>query len=175
MDWKTIYPKPYDKNMVDPHTKVRVILMNGIEVEAAIFSHQFHRHCTDNELRRELAFSRRIEQQQQKRINWLSPIGETPLETTIGYEHVAVDLTARLAQTSPILMSRTPWILPCWRISTIYTATPISLTWTKTFRPETGKGIVEERRAAPPSPNTGTPVKRSGATSTLKTPTSAPS
>ena len=101
MDWKTIYPKPYDKNMVDPHTKVRVILMNGIEVEAAIFSHQFHRHCTDNELRRELAFSRRIEQQQQKRINWLSPIGETPLETTIGYEHVAVDLTAWLAQNEP--------------------------------------------------------------------------
>ena len=75
--------------------------MNGIEVEAAIFSHQFHRHCTDNELRRELAFSRRIEQQQQKRINWLSPIGETPLETTIGYEHVAVDLTAWLAQNEP--------------------------------------------------------------------------
>ncbi|HZK24325.1 MAG TPA: hypothetical protein VFC74_02935 [Oscillospiraceae bacterium] len=101
MDWKTIYPQAYDKNLVDPYSKVRIILMNGIEVEAALFSHQFHRNCNDNELRRDLAFSRRIEQQQQKRINWLSPIGETPLETTIGYEHVAVDLTSWLAQNEP--------------------------------------------------------------------------
>ncbi|EEG78899.1 hypothetical protein [Dethiobacter alkaliphilus] len=100
-DWNGIYPKPYSKMEVDPYTKIRIILMNGIEVEAAMFSHQFHRNCTNNELRRDLAFSRRIEQQQQKRINWLSPIGETPLETTIGYEHVAVDLTAWLAQNEP--------------------------------------------------------------------------
>jgi len=32
MDWKTVYPKPYDKMTVDPYTKVRIILMNGIEV-----------------------------------------------------------------------------------------------------------------------------------------------
>ncbi|NLZ38321.1 MAG: hypothetical protein GX893_01760 [Firmicutes bacterium] len=101
MDWKTIYPKAYDKHEADPYTKVRIILMNGIKVESALFSHQFHRHCTDNELRRDLAFGRRIDQLQQKRINWLSPIGETPLETTIGYEHVAVDLTAWLAQNEP--------------------------------------------------------------------------
>ncbi|MDO9534455.1 MAG: hypothetical protein Q7J85_03780 [Bacillota bacterium] len=101
MDWKTMYPKPYSKQDVDPYTKVRIILMNGIEVEAAIFSHQFHRNCTDNNLRRELAMARRIEQQQQKHINWLKPIDETQIETTIGYEHVAVDLTAWLAQNEP--------------------------------------------------------------------------
>ncbi len=49
----------------------------------------------------ELALSRRVEQQQQKRVNWLKPIDETQLETTIGYEHVAVDLTAWLAQNEP--------------------------------------------------------------------------
>lgn len=38
MDWCTVYPKPYCKNTVDPYTKVRIILMNGIEVEAIIFS-----------------------------------------------------------------------------------------------------------------------------------------
>jgi len=75
--------------------------MNGIEVEAATFSHQFHRNCNDNDLRRELALSRRIEQQQQKHINWLKPYDETTLETTIAYEHVAVDLTAWLAQNEP--------------------------------------------------------------------------
>ena len=42
-----------------------------------------------------------MEQQQQKAINWLSPGDETPLETTIGYEQVAVDLTAFLAMNVP--------------------------------------------------------------------------
>ena len=101
MDWKTVYPKPYDKMTVDPYTKVRIILMNGIEVEAAIFKHQFNRHCANNDIRRALALTRRVEQQQQKHINWLKPIDETALETTIGYEHVAVDLTAWLAQNEP--------------------------------------------------------------------------
>lgn len=101
MDWDTIYPKAYNKNNVDPYTKARIILMNGIEVESALFSHQFHRNCTNNELRRDLAMLRRSEQLQQKRVNWLTPIDETALETTIGYEHLAVDLTAWLAQNEP--------------------------------------------------------------------------
>ncbi len=101
MNWCTIYPQPYNKQTVDPYTKIRIILMNGIEVESALFKHQFHRNCGNNDLRRELALSRRIEQQQQKRINWLKPIDETQLETTVGYEHVAVDLTAWLAQNEP--------------------------------------------------------------------------
>ncbi|MCL2024006.1 MAG: hypothetical protein FWG82_06525, partial [Oscillospiraceae bacterium] len=101
MDWKTVYPKPYSKADADPYTKIRIILMNGIECEAAAFSHQFHRHCTDNDLRRELAMMRRCEQLQQKHVNWLKPLDETQLETTIGFEHVAVDLTAWLAQNEP--------------------------------------------------------------------------
>ncbi len=101
MDWATVYPTPYDKQTVDPYTKIRIILMNGIEVESIMFKHQFHRNCTNNDIRRELALSRRIEAQQQKHINWLKPIDETQLETTIGYEHVAVDLTAWLAQNEP--------------------------------------------------------------------------
>lgn len=101
MDWKTVYPKSYDKTTADPYTKVRTILMNGIEVESIIFAHQFHRNCQNNDLRRELAVLRRGEQQQQKRIDWLSPLDETPLEKTISYEHVAVDLTAWLAMHEP--------------------------------------------------------------------------
>ena len=100
-DWASVYPKPYCKQTVDPYTKVRIILMNGIEVEAVMFKHQLHRNCANNDLRREIALSRRVEQFQQKRINWLKPIDETTLETTIGYEHVAVDLTAWLAQNEP--------------------------------------------------------------------------
>jgi len=101
MDWAAIYPKPYDKKTVDPYTKTRIILMNGIEAEAIVFKHQFHRNCQDNDLRRELALSRRIEQQQQKRINWLKPLDESVIETTIGYEHLATDLTAWMAMNEP--------------------------------------------------------------------------
>ena len=98
MDWEAIYPAPYDKNETDPYTKTRIILMNGTEFEAVWFSHQFHRHCMDDDLRRELAVLRRTEQQQQKRIACLKPIDEPVLETTIAYEQLAVDLTAILAQ-----------------------------------------------------------------------------
>jgi rubrerythrin len=75
--------------------------MNGIEVEGAFFSHQFARHTADLELRKQLAMVRRIEQQQQKAVNWLLPGDESALQTTIGYEQVAVDLTAFLARTEP--------------------------------------------------------------------------
>ncbi|MCL2675409.1 MAG: hypothetical protein FWE84_02305 [Firmicutes bacterium] len=97
-DWKRLYLKPYNKYEVDPYTRVRIILAAGAEFEATWFSHQFQRHCPDNAVRRVLAGIRRSEQMQQKRLASLKPINETLLETTIGYEQVAVDLTANLAQ-----------------------------------------------------------------------------
>jgi len=98
MSWKDLAQKPYNKNDVDPYTRVRCILMNGTEYESVWFGHQFHRHCNDNDLRRTLALVRRNEQQQQKLIAGLKPVDENLLETTIGYEQLAVDLTAFLAQ-----------------------------------------------------------------------------
>ena len=98
MDWQHLYPRSYDKRSIDPYTRVRVILMNGTEFESAGYSHQFHRHEANNDLRRELALMRRQEQQQQKKIACLKPMDETVLEHTIGYEQLAVDLTAGLAQ-----------------------------------------------------------------------------
>lgn len=100
-NWKCIYPKPYDKCKVNPYTRTRIILMNGTEFESIFFSHQFSRHCTDNDLRREIATIRRLDQQQQKVISVLKPADETILEHTIGYEQLAVDLTAELAQREP--------------------------------------------------------------------------
>ena len=97
-DWNSLYPKQYNKHEVDPYTKTRIILMNGTEFEATWFSHQFSRHCPNNELRRELALLRRVEQQQQKKISNLRPLDETILETTISYEQLAVDLTCTLAK-----------------------------------------------------------------------------
>ncbi len=101
MDWQTMYPKSYCKDETDPYTKVRIILMSGTEYEATWFSHQFHRHCSENDLRRDLAVLRRMEQQQQKRLACLKPENESILEHTIGYEQLAVDLTAILAQREP--------------------------------------------------------------------------
>lgn len=99
--WKSLYPKAYGKDETDAYTKVRIILMTGAEYEAVWFGHQFHRHCTDNDLRRELAVVRRQEQQQQHQLAYLKPADETQLETTITYEQLAVDLTALLAQRDP--------------------------------------------------------------------------
>ncbi len=93
-----LYPRPYDPKTVDPYTKCRIILMNGTEFEAAKFTHQMQRRITDQQLRAELAKSRRTEQQQQKKLANLKPISERILDHTIGYEQLAVDLTAHLAK-----------------------------------------------------------------------------
>ena len=98
VDWEKLWVKPYDKHTVDPYTRTRVILMTGTEFENVWFGHQFSRSCPDNELRRQLALLRRSEQQQQKLLTHLKPSDETALEHTIGYEQLAVDLTAHLAQ-----------------------------------------------------------------------------
>ncbi|MDD9368590.1 MAG: hypothetical protein PV358_00600 [Acidimicrobiales bacterium] len=100
-NWSELNVEPYDKRTVDPYTRTRVILMNGAEVESILFSHQFARHTDNPEIKRALATSRRVEAQQQKAVNGLNPGDQTPLETTLGYEQVAVDLTAWLARHEP--------------------------------------------------------------------------
>ncbi len=101
MNWKDLTPKPYDKYTVDPYTRTRVILMNGTEFENVWFPHQFHRNCMNGDVRRALALMRRSEQQQQKLVAALKPDDENMLEHTIGYEQLAVDLTAHLAKREP--------------------------------------------------------------------------
>ena len=101
MDWRDMSPRAYDKHTVDPYTRTRVILMNGTEFENVWFSHQFSRNCADGDVRRALALMRRSEQQQQKLVSALKPANETMLEHTIGYEQLAVDLTAHLAKREP--------------------------------------------------------------------------
>lgn len=97
-NWQQLYPKAYDKRATDPYTKTRIILMNGTEYEANWFSHQMARHTKDNDLRRDLALARYVEKQQQIKLSLLKPQDETVLEHTIGYEQLAVDLTAELAK-----------------------------------------------------------------------------
>ncbi len=98
-NWNKVLVRPYDKNAVDPYTRTRVILMSGTEFESVRLSNSFTRMCPNNDVRRRLARMRRGEQIQQKRIASLKPANETILEHTIGYEQLAVDLTANLAVT----------------------------------------------------------------------------
>jgi rubrerythrin len=99
--WKQRIKAPYDKRQVDPYTRVRVILMNGIEDEAWAYSHHFARATANPEIKALLARTRMVEQQQQTTINWLNPADQTVLETTIAFEQVAIDLTAYLARHEP--------------------------------------------------------------------------
>ncbi|MFV2020571.1 hypothetical protein [Micromonospora sp. LOL_023] len=99
--WSELNVEPYEPHGVDPYTRCRVIVMNGIEVEAITFSHQMNRHVDDIDLRQKLAYLRYIEQQQQKAINWMIPGQESVLEVVLGYEQVATDITAWVARNEP--------------------------------------------------------------------------
>lgn len=99
--WHDIVKRPYNRMDADNYTRTRQILMNGIETEAWGFKHCFVRKCSDMDLNKLLVKIRRIEDMQQTTVNWLSPVNQTVLDTTLGYEQVAVDLTAWLAQNEP--------------------------------------------------------------------------
>ena len=99
--WHDIAKRKFNKYEVDCYSRTRQILMNGIEVEAWNFKHCFSRFCDDPETMKYLALTKKVEDQQQTTINWMAPSDQTVLETTLGYEQVAVDLTAWLAQNEP--------------------------------------------------------------------------
>jgi hypothetical protein len=73
--------------------------MNGIESEANRFLHALAR--VNRHLQREAALVRRAEQHQQTLVNWLNPADQSVLETTIGFEQVAIEVTACVAQAEP--------------------------------------------------------------------------
>ena len=97
--WKELVQNPISKLDDDAFTRVRIILMNGIESEALRFSHACSRMNAD--LRLPLAELRRIEQHQATMVNWLNPADQSPLETTIGFEQTAIEITAWVAQHEP--------------------------------------------------------------------------
>jgi len=98
-DWQDMVRVPTSKLDDDAMTRVRIILMNGIEANALRTQHAFAR--MNNELRLALARVRRVEQHQQTMVNWLLPADLSPLETTIAFEQVAIEVTASVAQHEP--------------------------------------------------------------------------
>ena len=98
--WRDLVRTPTSKLDDDAFTRVRIILMNGIESNAIRTSHGMARMLNGN-FRLPLAKVRRVEQHQQTMVNWLLPADLSPLETTIGFEQVAIEVTASVAQHEP--------------------------------------------------------------------------
>ncbi len=97
--WKDLCRPTISKLDDDAFTRVRIILMNGIELESIRFQHSVARMSRAH--RAELARVRRVEQHQATLVNWLLPADQSPLETTIAYEQVAIEVTASVAQHEP--------------------------------------------------------------------------
>jgi hypothetical protein len=97
--WRELAGRPYSKLDDDAFTRVRVILMNGIESEAVRFGHACAR--MNKALQGPLARVRRVEHHQQTMVNWLNPPDQSVLETTIGFEQVAIEVTAAVARKEP--------------------------------------------------------------------------
>ncbi|MCE3254652.1 MAG: hypothetical protein K0R25_146 [Rickettsiaceae bacterium] len=97
--WAEMAGKPISKLDDDAFTRVRIILMNGIELDALRLKHIIARF--NKELRPHLADVRRVEQHQATMINWLIGADHSPIETTIAYEQVAIEVTAAVAQKEP--------------------------------------------------------------------------
>jgi hypothetical protein len=97
--WREMAGKPISKLDDDAFTRVRIILMNGIETDALRLKNigaRFNGH-----LRQALAEVRRAEQHQATMVNWLLSADHSPLEITVAYEQVAIEVTAAVAQNEP--------------------------------------------------------------------------
>jgi hypothetical protein len=99
MSWKDLVGKPISKLDDDAFTRVRIILLNGLELDSLRTKQVALRMNRD--ARVELAQLMRAEHHQATAINWLIGADHSPLETTIAYEQVAIELTASVAQLEP--------------------------------------------------------------------------
>lgn len=97
--WKDLVQKPISKLDDDAFTRLRVILMNGVETDAIRLKQMILR--MHREARVPVAQLMRIEQHQATMVNWLLGADHSPLETTIAYEQAAIEITASVAQNEP--------------------------------------------------------------------------
>jgi hypothetical protein len=99
LSWKDMVGKPISKLDDDAFTRVRIILMNGLELDSLRTKQVAIR--MNREARVPLAQLLRVEQHQATTINWLLGADHSPIETTIGYEQTAIEVTASVAQLEP--------------------------------------------------------------------------
>src|SRR5690606_28551252 len=99
MSWKDMVGKPISKLDDDAFTRVRIILMNGVELDS-LRTKQVALRCSAD-ARVALAQLMRVEQHQATTMNWLPGADHSPIETTIAYEPTATERTASVAQLAP--------------------------------------------------------------------------
>jgi hypothetical protein len=97
--WKELVQKPISKLDDDAFTRVRAILMNGVELDSLRVKQVMLRMNAEHRV--PLARLMRAEQHQATLINWLIGADHSPIETTIGYEQTAIEVTASVAQLEP--------------------------------------------------------------------------
>jgi hypothetical protein len=97
--WKDMVRAPISKLDDDAFSRVRIILMNGVELDS-LRTKQVALRC-NADARVLLAQLMRAEQHQATTINWLLGADHSPIETTIGYEQTAIEVTASVAQLEP--------------------------------------------------------------------------
>ncbi len=100
LSWQDMVGKPISKLDDDAFTRVRIILMNGLELDSLRTKQVALRM---NGPARVALSPRpmRVEQHQATTINWLIGADHSPIETTIGYEQTAIEVTASVAQLEP--------------------------------------------------------------------------
>lgn len=94
--WKDLVQKPISKLDDDAFTRVRTILMNGVELDSVRVKQVMLR--MNGPLRESIAQLMRVEQHQATLVNWLIGADHSPIETTIGYEQTAIEVTASVAK-----------------------------------------------------------------------------
>jgi len=97
--WKELVQKPISKLDDDAFSRIRIILMNGVELDALRQQQALLRMLREG--REDVARLMRVEQHQATAINWMLSADHSPLETTIAYEQVAIEVTAAVAQQEP--------------------------------------------------------------------------
>jgi hypothetical protein len=80
--WRELVSNPISKLDDDAFTRVRTILMNGVELDSLRIKQVMLR--TNGALRVPIAQLMRVEQHQATLVNWLIGADHSPIETTIG-------------------------------------------------------------------------------------------
>ncbi|NMG36215.1 hypothetical protein GRF61_17345 [Azoarcus sp. TTM-91] len=99
LTWREMAGMPISKLDDDAFTRVRVILMNAMELDAMRLQEFGAR--SEMDLRLSLACVRRIEQHQATAVSWMLSADHSALEASVACEQVAVELTAAIAQHEP--------------------------------------------------------------------------
>lgn len=94
--WKDLVQKPISKLDDDAFSRVRTILLNGVELDSLRIKQVALR--MNGPLRQQLALLMRAEHHQATLVNWLIGADHSPIETTIGYEQTAIEVTASVAK-----------------------------------------------------------------------------